>query len=121
MFQSFVTARARAFWIVCRHFIFLDNFDPPPPCQTSRDPPKSTSHISDTPPNFSRPSTKNLDKSPLYKFSLNCSRGLLSGGFCPEVFCLEGFVRERDVLYGRPRRVDVVVKGIAVIELGINN
>src|SRR6218665_3572016 len=43
-------------------------------------PPKSTSHISD-PPNFSRPSTKNPDKSPLYKFSLNWSRGFLSGGF----------------------------------------
>src|SRR6218665_1961008 len=25
----------------------------------------------------------NLDKSPLYKFSLNCSRGFLSGRFCP--------------------------------------
>ena len=41
---------------------------------------------------FSRPSTKNPYKSPLYKFSLNCSRGffrgvlsegLLSGRFCP--------------------------------------
>src|SRR6218665_3365844 len=36
---------------------------------------------------FSRPSTKNPDKSPLYKFSLNCS------GVCQGVFCLEGFVR----------------------------
>src|SRR6218665_3040766 len=49
--------------------------------------PKSTSHISD-PPIFSRPSTKNPDKSPLYKFSLNCSRG-----FCQGVFCLEGIAR----------------------------
>src|SRR6218665_586380 len=36
---------------------------------------------------------KNPDKSPLYKFSLNCSRGFLSEGFCQGVFCLEGFVR----------------------------
>src|SRR6218665_1980202 len=45
--------------------------------------PKSTSHISD-PPIFSRPSRpiKNPDKSPLYKFSLNCSWGFLYGGFC---------------------------------------
>src|SRR6218665_948468 len=39
---------------------------------------------------FSRPSTKNPDKSPLYKFSLNCSGvlsgGLLSGRFCPGWF-----------------------------------
>src|SRR6218665_2228365 len=74
--------------------LFLANFAPPlpSPSPTSPDPPKSTSHISD-PPEFSRPSTTNPDKSPLYKFSLNCSRGLLSRGFCPGVFCLEGFVR----------------------------
>src|SRR6218665_810688 len=40
---------------------------------------------------LSRPSTKNPDKSPLYKFYPNCSRGLLSrgllsGGFCPGWF-----------------------------------
>src|SRR6218665_1478223 len=66
--------------------LFLANFEPHPPvtlCHTSRNP-QSTSHISD-PPFFIRPSTKNPDKSPLYKFSLNCSRG----------FCLEGFVRGR--------------------------
>src|SRR6218665_1483785 len=60
--------------------LLLANFNPPPPvtlCHTSRDPPKSTSHISDPP---SRPSSKNPDKSPLYKFSLNCTRGLLSMG-----------------------------------------
>jgi len=34
-------------------------------------------HTSQTPPIFSRPSTKNTDKTPLYKFSLNC--------FFPEV------------------------------------
>ena len=63
--------------------LFLANFDSP--CHT-------LSHISD-PPIFSRPSTQNPDTSSLYKFSLNCSRGLLSGGFCPGVFCLEGFVQ----------------------------
>src|SRR6218665_2637968 len=50
------------------------------------------SHISD-PPSFSRPNTKSPDKSPLYKLSLNCSRGFLSGGFLSGGFCLEGFVR----------------------------
>src|SRR6218665_3516881 len=75
--------------------LFLANCDSLPLVtlrHTSRDPQKSTSHISD-PPIFSRPSTKSPDKSPLYIFSLNCSRGLLSGGFCQRVFCLEGFVR----------------------------
>src|SRR6218665_4040476 len=67
----------------------------PLPCHTLShipDPPKRTSHISD-PPIFSRPSTKNPDKSPLYKFSLNCSREFLFVAFCQRVFCLEGFVR----------------------------
>jgi len=36
---------------------------------------------------------KNPDKSPLYKFFLNCSRGFFSGGCCHGVFCLEGFDR----------------------------
>src|SRR6218665_962090 len=54
-------------------------------------PKKYVTHLG--PPIFTRPSTQNLDKSPLYKFSLNCSWGLLSGGFCQGVFCLEGFVR----------------------------
>src|SRR6218665_2726723 len=35
---------------------------------------------------FSRPSTKIPDKSPLYKFYLNCSQRFLSGGFCPGWF-----------------------------------
>src|SRR6218665_3651177 len=70
-----------------RHAIF-GQFQSPSPCHTSSHiprPPNSTSHISD-PPIFSRPSTKNPDKSPLYKFYLNCSRGLLSGGFCQGSF-----------------------------------
>src|SRR6218665_1622586 len=53
--------------------LFLANFYPLFPvtlCHTSR-----------TPTIFSMPSTKNQDKSPLYKFSLNCSRGFLSGSF----------------------------------------
>src|SRR6218665_452212 len=42
---------------------------------------KYVTHLgrSDPTPIFSRPSTINPDKSPLYKFSLNCSRGVLSG------------------------------------------
>jgi len=76
--------------------LFLANFYSP--CHTLSQfpgPPKSTSHISDPHPIFSRPRTKYPDKSPLYKFSLNCSRdfvwgvlsgGLLSGRFCPEWF-----------------------------------
>ena len=72
--------------------LFLANFDPPSPCHTLSHiprPPKIVRHTSWTPsPIFSRPSTKSPDKSPLYKFSLNCSRGflswgLLSGRFCP--------------------------------------
>src|SRR6218665_3023481 len=54
-----------------------------------RPPPKYVAHLG-PPLIFSRRSTKDPDKSPLYKFSLNCSHGFLFGGF---VFCLEGFVR----------------------------
>src|SRR6218665_184124 len=43
-------------------------------------PQKYYTHIG--PPIFSRPSTKIPDKSPLYKFSLYCSRGFLTWGFC---------------------------------------
>src|SRR6218665_3402384 len=89
--------------------LFLANFFSPSLCHTLSHipgPPQSTSHISG-PPIFSRPSTKNPDKSPLYKFSLNCLRGFCPGGFvrgslvwkvlsgvvCQRVFGLEGFVR----------------------------
>src|SRR6218665_2399621 len=79
--------------------LFLANVDPPPAvtlCHTSRDPQKYVTHLGPPPPIFSRPNTKNPDKSPLYKLSLNCSRGLLSGAFvrglpsrrfCPGWFC----------------------------------
>src|SRR6218665_76724 len=68
--------------------LFLANFDPPPPvalCHTSRDPQKYVTHFG--PPIFRRPSTKNQDKSPMYKFSLNCSRGFCPGGFVRGGFC----------------------------------
>src|SRR6218665_2369448 len=61
------------------HAIFGQFFPPPPLCHTSRDPPrKYVTHLG--PPIFSRPSTKIPDKSPLYKFYLNCSQRFLSGG-----------------------------------------
>jgi len=71
--------------------LFLANFDPPPPvtlCHTSWDP-QSMSHISD-PPIFSRPSTKNPDKNPLYK---------LFAGVFQGAFSLEGFVRDGFCLF----------------------
>src|SRR6218665_2301640 len=62
--------------------LFFANFYPSP-CHTSShipgSPEKYVTHFG--PPSiFRRPSTKNPDKSPLYKFCLNCSRGFLSGG-----------------------------------------
>src|SRR6218665_1769084 len=73
--------------------LFLADFDPPPSvtlCHTSRDPlPPKVRHTSRIPPPISsRPSTKIPDKSPLYKFYLNCSRRFLSGGFVRVGFCL---------------------------------
>src|SRR6218665_1043271 len=73
--------------------LFFGQFLPPPLCHTLSHIPK-VRHTSRTPSSiFSTPSTKKPDKSPLYKFSLNCSRGLFSEGLCQRVFCLEGFVR----------------------------
>src|SRR6218665_2496154 len=65
--------------------LFLDNFDPLP-CHTLSyipgPPKKYVTHLGPSrPPIFSRPSTKNPDKSPLYKFSLNCWRGFVRGSF----------------------------------------
>src|SRR6218665_852688 len=74
--------------------LFLANFDLPPSvtlCHTSRNP-QSTSHISDL-PFFSRHSTKNPDKNPLYKFSLNCSRGFFKGSLVWKVLPGVVFVR----------------------------
>src|SRR6218665_1357413 len=81
-----------------RHAIF-GHFLPPSPLSHfvthPGTPVKSMSTISDSPPPpfFIRSITKNPDKSPLYKFSLNCSRGFVRG-VCQRVFCLEGFVRD---------------------------
>src|SRR6218665_1135825 len=66
-----------------RHAIF-DQFGPPSPsCHILShipEPPK-VRHPSRPPPIFSRLSTKNPDKSPLYTISLNCSKGIFSGAF----------------------------------------
>src|SRR6218665_170654 len=71
-----------------RHAIFGQILSPLLPvtlCHTSQDPsPKYVTHLA--PPIFSRPSIKNPDKSSLYKFSLNCSRGFLFRGFCQGSF-----------------------------------
>src|SRR6218665_1512046 len=69
--------------------LFLANFDPSSLCHTlSHIPgPPSTSHISNPP--FLATLVQNPDKSPLYKFSLNCSQAFLSGGFVRESFALK--------------------------------
>src|SRR6218665_1018224 len=73
--------------------LFLANFYPPVTLRhTSRDPPESTSHISDSPRFLEGLVQKTQRKATLYKFCLNYSRGFLTGGFVRGVFCLEGFV-----------------------------
>src|SRR6218665_446579 len=69
--------------------LFLANFDPLPLSHFVTHPgtPPKVRHTSRTPLIFSRPSTKILDKSPLYKFYLNCSWRFLSGGFVRVGFC----------------------------------
>ena len=63
------------------------------PCHTSRDPQKSTSHISD-PPIFTRPSTKTLTKTKkTCTNSLSIVHGGFVRGFCQGVFSLGDFVR----------------------------
>src|SRR6218665_3033162 len=74
--------------------LFWANFDPLPPitlCHTSWDRQKYVTHLG-PPPIFSWTSTKNPDKSPLYKFPLNCSRGVLSGGLLSGRFCSGWFL-----------------------------
>src|SRR6218665_2176389 len=77
--------------------LFLANFYPSLPLShfvTHPGTPPKVRHTSRTLlPIFSRPSTKDSDKSPLYKFSLDCSREVFVRGFCQRVFCLEDFVR----------------------------
>src|SRR6218665_899422 len=75
--------------------LFLANFDylsSVTLCHTSRDPQKYVTHIGL--PIIIRPSFKETDKRTLYKCSLNCYRGILSGKFCQGVFSLEGFLRD---------------------------
>ena len=79
--------------------LFFANLDPLPLSHFVTHPgtpQKSTSHISD-PPFFSRPSTKNSDKNPLYKFSLNCSRGFFKGYLVWKVLLRVIFVRPSSV------------------------
>src|SRR6218665_3598279 len=70
----------------------LLNLPPPPPPPfrpTPRHPPKiPPTTRAPPPPIFSRPSTKIQDKSPLYKFYLNCSHRFMSGlVFVGSPFC----------------------------------
>src|SRR6218665_2285107 len=77
------------------HHAIFGQFLPPPPCHTSSHipgPPPQVRHTSRI-PIFRRPSTKNPDKSPLVQILSQLLTGFLSGGFCQEVFCLEGFIR----------------------------
>src|SRR6218665_3746305 len=83
--------------------LFLANFDPLSPvtlCHTSRDPPK-VRHTSRDPPIYSRPSTKILDKSPLYKFYFSCSRRILSGDFVRVGFCPFPLLQSQYICYNR--------------------
>src|SRR6218665_2055797 len=79
--------------------LFLANFDPPTPLSHfvthPGTPQKYVTHHG--PPIFSRPSTKNSDKNPLYKFSLNCSRGFFKGSLVWKVLFGVVFVRSPSV------------------------
>src|SRR6218665_719687 len=62
--------------------LFLANFYPLPLSHFVTHPGTPRKYVTHLgPPIFRRPSTKNPDKSPLYKFCLNCSRGFCRG-FC---------------------------------------
>src|SRR6218665_3052651 len=75
--------------------LFLANFAPLPLSHFVTHPgtPPKVHHTSRTHPDFSRPSTKSLDKSPVYKSPLSIVRGGFVLGVLSGVFCLEGFVR----------------------------
>jgi len=64
-----------------RHSIYGQFLLPSPMSQFVTHPgtPKYVTHLGS--PIFSRPCTKNADKTPLYTFSLNYSRGFCPGGF----------------------------------------
>src|SRR6218665_1816454 len=70
--------------------LFLANFYPLPlshfVTHPGTIPRKYVTHLGTHPQIFSKPSTKIPDKSPLYKFSLNCSRGFYLGGFVRKSF-----------------------------------
>src|SRR6218665_1294875 len=73
-----------------RHAIFGQFLLPLTPvtlCHTYRDP-QSTSHISDPPPIFNRPSTKKTGQ----KAPCTNSLSIVRGGFCPEGFVRGSFV-----------------------------
>src|SRR6218665_3352474 len=89
-------------WFEAVHEVGHANFDPLPLSHFVTHPgtsPETTSHISDNPPSFSRPSTKTMDKSPLYKFYLNCSRRFLSGGLSGLVFVHSPFCRPNNTSF----------------------
>ena len=76
--------------------LFLANFDPLPCHTLSHIPgPPNTSHISDPPPIFSRPSTRYKDKKPVQLLSQLFAWvfPVLSRSFVTGSFCLGGFVR----------------------------
>ena len=76
--------------------LFFANFDPLPCHILSHipgPPKKCTSHISDPHPVFSRRSTKNPDKSPLYIFSQLFARAFVRGSFVLKVLSGVVFVR----------------------------
>src|SRR6218665_1629555 len=80
--------------------LFLANFDPPPPCHTLSHipgPPLKVRHASRPPPIFFRPSTKISDKSPLYKFYLNCSLRFYPGVLSELVFGRSPFCHNTSV------------------------
>src|SRR6218665_3575152 len=85
--------------------LFLANFDPLPLSHFVTHPGTLRKYVTYLePPIFSRPSTKIPDKSPLYKFHINCSRrflsiGVLSEGLSSGRFCPGWFLSVRPIQY----------------------